>query len=523
VKRVLLTTVHRPLGVESETCTSNIQAEMYHAQLTRAQGPFSIRSVCTGWGIEFIAANLDTPVTVMHYPTKRAFLKELSRGYDYVGVSFVICTYPKTVEICRLVREAAPATQIVLGGYGTVLRECDAIADHVCREEGAGFMRRLLGEPVLESFRFPRIRRRLEVMSATARPETILPAGLGCSRGCDFCCTSHFFHRRHVPLLRTGREIHEAIRSVDDGRGGHQNVGIIDEDFLADRARIEELIALNSREVERPVLFSCLTSVQSVAQYTDDELLAMGLSGVWLGVESGRARYPKLLAASVPDTFSRLQRLGIVTVASMIVGFDWHDEPAIEEDFQYLLSLEPCFSQFMVYSPCPQTPLYSRMKGEDRLLDVPYKLHDGFHALFRHPILPTERLEAIVDDLFRREHQALGPSVCRVLETQLAGWTTLKDRPEPLLRSRAREHRALALEIHPVLGAAIGRAPSPAVRARLRNLKERVEDSFEIPYSVRLRGAAAPALALYTALRDRFQPNRQPPSTISRYRQEGLA
>lgn len=523
MKRVLLTTVHRPLGVESETCTPNIQAEMYHAQLTRAQGPFSIRSVCTGWGVEFIAANLEAPVTVMHYPTKRAFLRELSRGYDYVGVSFVICTYPKTVEICRLIREAAPATKIILGGYGAVLPECDALADHVCREEGVGFMRRLLGEPALESFRFPVIRRRLEVMSASARPETILPAGLGCSRGCDFCCTSHYFHRRHVPLLRSGREIHEAIRAVDDGRGGHQNVGIIDEDFLADRSRIEDLIDLNGRQVERPILFSCLTSVESVAQYTDDELLSMGLSGVWIGVESRRARYPKLMAASVPDTFARLRRLGIVTVASMIVGLDWHDEATIEEDFHYLLSLEPCFSQFMIYSPCPQTPLFSRMREEGRLLDVPYKLHDGFHALFRHSVLSPERLEAIVEDLFRREYEALGPSVCRVLETQFAGWTTLKDRPEPLLRARAREHRALALEIHPVLVAAIARAPSPEVRTRLRELRDRMERALEIPYAVRLRGAAAPALALYTTLRDRLQPNRQPPSEIHRFRQEPRA
>jgi hypothetical protein len=52
--KVLLTTIDQPLGIESETCTKNIQAEMYHAQVTLAQGPFSIRAICTGWGLEFI-------------------------------------------------------------------------------------------------------------------------------------------------------------------------------------------------------------------------------------------------------------------------------------------------------------------------------------------------------------------------------------------------------------------------------------------------------------------------------------
>ena len=59
MKRVLLTTIPRPLGKDKGTCSKHIQAEMYHAQVTRAQGIFSIRTICTGWGLDFMAANLD--------------------------------------------------------------------------------------------------------------------------------------------------------------------------------------------------------------------------------------------------------------------------------------------------------------------------------------------------------------------------------------------------------------------------------------------------------------------------------
>ena len=41
----------------------------------------------------------------------------------------------------------------------------------------------------------------------------------------------------------------------------------------------------------------------------------------------------------------------------MIVGLDWHNEGSLEEDVQYLFSLQPTMCQFMLYSPCPQTPL----------------------------------------------------------------------------------------------------------------------------------------------------------------------
>ncbi len=518
MKRVLLTTVHRPLAVESAVCTPNISAEMYHAQVTRAQGLFSIRSTCTGWGLDFIAANLETPVTVLHYPTLRALRRELRRGYDFVGISFVMCTWPKTLELCELIRREAPQTRIVLGGYGTVIPGCDAFADHVCREEGVAFMRRLLGEPATERFTVPRITRTLRVLWPTRRGEAIVPAGLGCSRGCDFCCTSHFFHRTHVPLLKTGRELHEAMRAVHLDGASYRNVGVIDEDFLEDRARIEPMIPLNAAEVARPILFSCLTSLKSVGQYTTEELWAMGLGGAWLGVESLQARYGKLKDVDVPATFQRLRGAGIITLASMIVGLDGHDERSVEDDFQYLLSLRPCFSQFMIYSPCPQTPLYARMQREQRLAPVPYQYHDGFHALFTHPHLSAARLEALVQAFFRREYEELGPSVLRVAEVQLEGYHALAGRTEPHLVARAREYRNLCLEVYPLFGLAIRKAPSEKVRRWATLLREQVEAAFRIPATARVKAGLVPALAVYAALRERLQPNPQPRSEVHRYR-----
>ena len=517
-RRLLLTTVQRPLGVDSDTCTPNIQAEMYHAQVTRAQGLFSIRSPCTGWGLDFMAANLETPTTVLHFPTERAFVRELKRGYDYVGIGFVNCTFPKAVRLCELARRVAPATKIILGGYGTVLRECDQYADYVCREEGVNYLKRLLGEPEVETFRIPHIARTLRVMTVTARRENILVAGLGCSRGCDFCCTSHFFDRTQVPLIKSGRELHQAMLDVEHGGASYRNVGVIDEDFLADRGRIDEMIPLNRAVVDKPILFSCLTSLGSLAQYTTEELLAMGLSGAWVGIESRLARYGKLTGLDAKALFDGYRGVGLVMLTSMIVGLDGHDEANLEEDFQYLLSLRPCFSQFMIYSPCPQTPLYTRMQRERRLLPVPLKYHDGFHALIIHPNFSSVRLEALVQELFRREYEELGPSVLRVAEVQLEGYRTLSGRTEPHLVARAREYRNLCLETYPLFGLAIRKAPSEKVRRWARELREKVEATFRIPASARVKAGLVPALAVYAALRERLQPNPQPKSEVHRYR-----
>jgi hypothetical protein len=519
VKRLLLTTIHRPLGITSETCGPHIVAEMYHAQLTGVQGPFSIRSICIGWGLEFLARNLETPTTVLHFPTLSLFIRELKKGYDFVGIAFVISTFPKAVELCRIVRREAPGTKIILGSYGTMLPECDQYADYVCREEGVGFLKRLLGEGPAGSFQPVVIKRSFKVMSVSTPPAVLIPTGLGCTRGCDFCATSHFFHRRYIPLLKTGRELHDAMCSVDFPGTTFRDVGIMDEDFLADRRRIAEMIPLNAAEVEKPVLFSCLSSLRSLAQYSTDELISMGLSGVLIGIESEQATYAKLAGVDARATFATLRSIGVSIVASMIVGFEWHDELTIERDFQYLMSLRPTFSQFMLYTPCPQTPLHRRLKAEGRLYDIPYQFRDGYHLTFRHPHFSDKRLEQLMSSLMRRDYEELGPSICRVLEAQLLGWQNLHESPSPLYRARAREHKNMCLKIYPLLRHAIGLAPGPKARRYLTDLRSRVEDEFRIPSSARVKETVVPILSLYTRMKDRLFPNPQPKPIINRYRQ----
>lgn len=518
MKKVLLTTIHQPLGIESETCTENIQAEMYHAQVTLAQGPFSIRSVCTGWGLEFIANNINVPTTVMHYPTTKRFIKELKKEYDFVGIGFVVCTFPKAVELCQLIRKLSPNSKIVLGGYGTVLDECDQYADYVCREEGVNFFKKLLGEEPLEKFYVPLIKRKLKVLSVTTRPESILAAGLGCSRGCEFCCTSHFYDRQYIPLIKNGKELHEAMISVNFNGSSFRNIGVIDEDFLMDRKRIDEMIPLNASVLDKPILFSCLTSLKSISQYSTDELLKMGLAGVWVGIESKFSNYPKLRGLNPKSMIDELKRVGIIPLTSMIIGYDWHDEKTIEEDFQYLFSLKPAFSQLMIYSPCPKTPLYDKMKLEGRLLNISYKYVDGFHALFVHPNFSTQRLEEIARGFFKREYEELGPSICRVMEIQMNGYKSLKEHSELLFRIRAREYKKLSLEIYPLLKTAIREAPSQKVKTYLIELKERAEEEFKITINSRIIELAVPLLKKFTEYKDAIIKHPQPPIEINRYR-----
>ena len=125
--------------------------ELLYRQVTRAQGIFSPRTVNIFFGLEYIAENLDAPTVVLQYPSKSELIRELKKGYDYVGVSFIMAVMHKMKEAVALIRKYAPNSKIVLGGYGTVLKDevLKPYGDYICREEGVTFFRRLLGEPAI--------------------------------------------------------------------------------------------------------------------------------------------------------------------------------------------------------------------------------------------------------------------------------------------------------------------------------------------------------------------------------------
>ncbi|MDH3317885.1 MAG: hypothetical protein OER43_19255, partial [Gammaproteobacteria bacterium] len=61
-RRVLLTSVFGPFACDDEFGSRAINPlELYHNQVTRAQGPFSLRMHHRSWGIMMIQENISVP------------------------------------------------------------------------------------------------------------------------------------------------------------------------------------------------------------------------------------------------------------------------------------------------------------------------------------------------------------------------------------------------------------------------------------------------------------------------------
>src|ERR1700733_2958208 len=102
--RILLSSVFGPYAQDDEFGSRSINPmELYHNQVTRAQGSFSLRMFHRSWGIMLIQKNISATCTVLDFPTREAFARELKANhYDIVGISSITVNVLKVREMCRM-------------------------------------------------------------------------------------------------------------------------------------------------------------------------------------------------------------------------------------------------------------------------------------------------------------------------------------------------------------------------------------------------------------------------------------
>ena len=525
-KKVLLTSVCRPMGPQFGDAPS-VGYELLYRQVTRAQGIFSPRTVNIQFSIEYIAENLDAPTVVLQYPSRREFIRELRKGYDYVGISFLMAIFHKVKDMVALVRQYAPNTKIILGGYGTVLtdEELKPYADFICREEGVAFMRRLLGEPELQMpYKHPLIVSRLKVFGRRVSGTGKIFAGLGCPNGCDFCCTSHFFKRKHIKLLPEGKDIYAVVERYLD-MDPKLVFLIIDEDFLLNRKRAMEFRECVMKGGKTLSIFA-FASVKAISQYTVEEILEMGIDGLWIGYEGTRSNYSKQQGRPIEDILTEFREHGITILTSMILGFDYQTPKVVAQEFDGLMKLKPSLGQYLIYGPVPGTPFNERVRKENLMReeyvehpDRLYRMADGFTTTMKHPTLSATEIEGLQRWCFEQDFQRLGPSIFRVLESRFLGYQTLRNSENPHLRRKAELFAANLRAANPAFLAGRLFGPNAAVRRWVRDLQNRLHAELGPPtLAQRFKSVMGIGAVLWTGLTLKLDLFQHPKLTRTRYR-----
>jgi len=520
-KKLLLSSVCRPFG--SKFGDSFFTSYDCGWQIGWAQGIFRSFGTTKTTGIDFIAENLDMPTTTLHYPTMRQFIKEIKKGYDYIGIAFIEATTHKMVPMAEAIRKYAPRSKIILGCYGTVLpdEKLKPYSDYICRSEGIRFMRELLGEPLDKEIRQPIITERRYITLIPRPPEAYIIGSLGCPNGCDFCLSSHYYKRKKEMFLPDGKSILNAIKRLRVSYPGMTDFWMHDEDFLLNRKRAIQFLEEIRKSDLPPLSIFVLGSVKALSQFEPSELVEMGIGYITIGYEGQRAGYKKMEGRSYKDLFKDLKAHGIGVLATAIIGFDYQTPEIIDEEFSDLMSLRPDMCQFAIYTPYVGTPLYERLEAEGRLLpDIveDTSKHDASWLIFKHPHIDQETMRRKQKDLYRMEYELLGPTLFRCIENHLNGYVNLRNHPSPRVRAKAQVYKELARWAVPLIPAS-KRYQNERVNEWLDDLRKRVvAETGDIKLRESFVSKFIPILYKAMDLKLRYNIGMQPKFTRRTYR-----
>ncbi len=492
--RLLLTSVFGPYAQDDAYGSRTINPmELYHNQVTREQGSFSLRMFHRSWGLMMIQQNISAPSTLLDFPTLDRFERELiSHHYDIVGISGIIPNFGKVREMCRRIRLVSPHSVIVVGGHVAGIPGIENMldADHIVRGEGIAWMRSFLGEDsaapivhpeILSGFGFRILG--MKVPDRTRDTAATIVPSVGCPMGCNFCTTSAFFggKGKSFHFYESGDQLFEVMQHMEQTMGV-QSFFVMDENFLLNRPRALQLLEL-MREHNKSWALYVFSSINAIRKYSMEELVQLGISWIWVGLESPQSSYAKLKDADTRNIVSELRDHGIKLLGSTIVGLEHHTPQNIADDIDYAVSHCTDFHQFMLYTPVPGTPLYHQMNAEGRMLeDVDLAdIHGQFKFNFQHAAISRDESKELLDGAFRRDFDDNGPSLFRICQTLFNGWQRYKDHPETRVRDRfAHEAHKLRTTYNAALWAMEKRLQSsnPAVASRIRELRCEIETEF---------------------------------------------
>lgn len=541
---VLLSSVFGPYAQDDEFGSRRSNPmELYHNQVTRAQGSLSLRMFHRSWGILMIQKNISAPCTVLDFPTREAFQREITqRHYDIVGISSIIVNVGKVREMCRMVRELSPTSTIVVGGHVAAIPGLEHMidADHIVRGDGISWMRGFLGEDVTAPIKHPHIvsgfgTRALGLPGTNGKGDvaaTIIPS-VGCPLGCNFCTTSAFFggKGKFLNFYNTGQELFDVMCEAEAALKVHAFF-MMDENFLLQRPRAIQLLELIKKNGKAWSLY-VFASVNAIRKYSMRELVEMGVSWIWMGLESPRAGYAKLQGQRDGGSIALTRELhehGIKTMGSTIVGMEHHTPENIAGEIEAAIAHNTDFHQFMLYTPVPGTPLYTEMRDKGLLLDDVNlaDIHGQDRFNFRHAAISIEESSRFLNAAFQRDFERNGPSLYRVCRTLFDGWRRYRNDPDARVRAR------FAREVWPLRSVYSGllwamerqfRATNAAVAAEIGVLRRDI--GRELGLLTRLSACVMGPVLLWSSRREQRQLERgktyEPPTFIERSNCLGVA
>jgi anaerobic magnesium-protoporphyrin IX monomethyl ester cyclase len=359
------------------------------------------------------------------------------RKPNVVGLTSTTLTYKSALQIIRIVKDAHPKCLTVIGGCHVTfwddkaLQECPEL-DVVVRKEGEqtileiseqfkeckdfegilGVTYRKDGKIVrnpdrpyiedLDSLPFPAHHLwSLENLRKYGKIIFPLMTSRGCVYWCEFCSAVRMFGRGY--RMRSAKNVVDEMEYLHK-KYDAKDFTFYDDAFTVDQKRVEEICKeLHDRKLN--VKWDCGTRVDMVNKELLQLMKDSGCIAVWFGVEAGSQRVlddmgKGFTATRTREAFKMAQDIGLLTIASVVLGFPGETRESALETVKFIEEINPDDVGYYIATPYPGTPMAEKVKKSGWLRVTDFDKYDTATPIFELPTLNMEELRKIRENAF---------------------------------------------------------------------------------------------------------------------------
>jgi anaerobic magnesium-protoporphyrin IX monomethyl ester cyclase len=361
------------------------------------------------------------------------------RQPEIVGLTSTTLTYKSALNIIKAAKDALPNCLTVIGGSHATfwdeeaLNECPQL-DVVARGEGENTILEL-AEKVEKGEGYHDIvgttcRKGNGIIVNPSRPfiedldslpfpafhlwpiehfkkygKIIFPVmtSRGCTFWCDFCSAVRMFGRRY--RMRSPKKVVDELELLYNKYGEDQYT-FYDDAFTVSQARTEEICnEILKRGLK--IKWDCETRVDMVKKGLLQKMKDAGCIAVWFGVEAGSEQVIEAMGKGISiqqtlNAFKWANKVGLMTVASMILGFPGETRETAMKSIKLLEQIKSDEIGIYIATPYPGTPMYDYVKKMGWIKITDFNKYDTATPIFETPTMSMKELRELHDMAHRR-------------------------------------------------------------------------------------------------------------------------
>ena len=329
---------------------------------------------------------------------------DFSSNADLIAISATTLQAPRAYQISKEFRKLGKKT-IIGGMHASLLpEEAKQHADSVLVGEAEG-----VWQEVINDFRNNNLKafyqykgEKIDITNLSSPdlhkinlkkykvPFRLVQTTRGCPHNCEFCAVTKFFGKsyRH-------RCIEDVVRELENLDS--KEIFFVDDNIAANPKRAKELF-----KAIAPLNISWISQCCTSIAY-DEELLELaqesGCVSLLLGLESissGNLKSVNKSFNKIEDYYyviDKLHKYGITILGSMIFGMDHDDERVFEKTVKFVEEANIDFPIYWILTPYPNTPLYTKLEEEGRIIERDWSKYDCTKVVFKPKLMSPKTLK----------------------------------------------------------------------------------------------------------------------------------